>query len=126
MTSSSRSPARCRDHPGTSLEFIPGTAVRGFTEDRRDVKLLADMSREARAPINWNTVLLDYPGMPDIQDRQLDAVAEVAEMGGFVVPQIIPHNFRVGSTCWKATPASATRSATPSSTRWTIRRGSRR
>jgi len=84
-----------RDHPGTSLEFIPGTAVRGFTEDRRDVKLLADMSREGRAPINWNTVLLDYPGMPDIQDRQLDAVAEVAAMGGFVVPQIIPHNFRV-------------------------------
>jgi N-acyl-D-aspartate/D-glutamate deacylase len=85
----------CRDHPGTSREFIPGTAVRGFTEDRRDVKLLAEMSREGRAPVNWNTVLLDYPGMPDIQDRQLDAVAEVAAMGGFVVPQIIPHNFRV-------------------------------
>ena len=32
----------CRAFPGTSLEFIPGTAVQGFTEDRRDVKLLAD------------------------------------------------------------------------------------
>lgn len=85
----------CRRHPGTNLEFIPGTAVSGFTEDRRDVKLLADMSREAGRPVNWNSVLLDYPDMPDIQDRQLDATDEVAALGGFVVPQIIPHNFRV-------------------------------
>ena len=60
-----------------------------------DIRLLADMSREAGRPVNWNTVLLDYPGMPDIQDRQLDAVGAVAALGGFVVPQIIPHNFRI-------------------------------
>jgi N-acyl-D-aspartate/D-glutamate deacylase len=86
--------AACRDHVGTSLEFIPGTAVSGFPGGD-DIRLLADMSREAGRPVNWNTVLLDYPGIPDIQDRQLDAVDAARAMGGFVVPQIIPHNFRI-------------------------------
>ena len=41
-----------RDHPGTTLEFIP--AVGGF-EDKH-VELMADMSLAADRPLNWNVL----------------------------------------------------------------------
>jgi len=85
----------CRRHPGTSLEYIPASAAYGFDEQGRDVALMARMSRAARRHLNWNTVLLSYPGMPDIQDRQLASADEARDQGGLVVPMIIPHNFRV-------------------------------
>ena len=56
---------------------------------------MARMSHAARRHVNWNTVLLRYPGKPDIQDRQLASADEAREQGGVVVPMIIPHNFRV-------------------------------
>ena len=83
----------CRAHPGTSLEFIPAGAARGF--DREELSLMARMSLAANAPLNWNTVLLNYPAIPDIHERQLASFDAGASAGGCVVPMIVPHNFRV-------------------------------
>ncbi|HVM66477.1 MAG TPA: amidohydrolase family protein, partial [Acidimicrobiales bacterium] len=83
----------CRRHPGTSVEFIPASAARGF--DDADLALMAQMSVAARAPLNWNTVLLNYPAVPDIHERQLASFDAAAAVGGCVVPMIVPHNFRV-------------------------------
>ena len=56
---------------------------------------MSAMSRAADRQVNWNTVLLRYPGKPDIQDLQL-ASADVGDAhGATIVPMIIPHNFRV-------------------------------
>ncbi len=85
--------AVCRDHPGTSLEFIPASAARGFTEE--EMRLMGRMSAAGRRPLNWNTVLLNYPTIPDIHDRQLASADVAAAVGGCVVPMIVPHNFRV-------------------------------
>jgi N-acyl-D-aspartate/D-glutamate deacylase len=40
-------------------------------------------------------VLFKYPGIPDIQDRQLRSADVGVELGAAVVPMVIPHNFRV-------------------------------
>jgi N-acyl-D-aspartate/D-glutamate deacylase len=83
----------CSTHPGTSLEFIPATAARGFDGD--ELALMGRMSVAGRAPLNWNTVLLNYPAIPDIHARQLASFDVGASLGGCVVPMIVPHNFRV-------------------------------
>ncbi len=83
----------CSGHPGTSLEFIPASAARGFDDD--DLSLMASMSVAGRAPPNWNTVLLNYPAIPDVHERQLASFDVGASRGGCVVPMIVPHNFRV-------------------------------
>jgi N-acyl-D-aspartate/D-glutamate deacylase len=85
----------CRSYPGTSVEYIPASAAYGFDQQGRDVALMARMSRAARRHVNWNTVLLHYPGKPDIQDQQLASADQARDQGGLVVPMIIPHNFRV-------------------------------
>ncbi|HSS09918.1 MAG TPA: amidohydrolase family protein [Acidimicrobiales bacterium] len=85
--------AVCRDFPGTSVEFIPESSAYGFTED--EYQLLTAMSLAAQRPVNWNTVLLNYPAIPDIHERQLASADKAEAVGGFVVPMIIPHNFRV-------------------------------
>jgi N-acyl-D-aspartate/D-glutamate deacylase len=87
--------AACREHPGTSVEFIPASAGYGFDDADDDVRLMAEMSAAAERHLNWNTVLFKYPGMPDIQDRQLRSADVGAELGAAVVPMVIPHNFRV-------------------------------
>jgi hypothetical protein len=53
------------------------------------------MSAAGDRPLNWNTVLLNYPTIPDIHDRQLASADVGAALGGCVVPMIVPHNFRV-------------------------------
>jgi N-acyl-D-aspartate/D-glutamate deacylase len=83
----------CRGFPGTSVEFIPGSSGYGFTDD--DYRLITDMSVAARRQVNWNTVLLNYPAIPDIHERQLRSADRASARGGCVVPMIIPHNFRV-------------------------------
>jgi N-acyl-D-aspartate/D-glutamate deacylase len=85
--------AVCRDFPGTSVEFIPASAAYGFTP--QDYDLVTAMAKAAARPLNWNTVLLDYPGLPDIFERQLASADIGAAAGAVVVPMMIPHNFRV-------------------------------
>ena len=85
--------AVCRDFPGTSVEFIPASAAYGFIAE--DYELLTDMAAAAGRPLNWNTVLLDYPAIPDIHERQLASADVAAAAGAVVVPMMIPHNFRV-------------------------------
>ena len=83
----------CAGYDGTSLEFIPASAARGF--DESDLRLLGRMSAAGRRHLNWNTVLLNYAAIPDIHDRQLASADVGAALGGCVVPMAIPHNFRV-------------------------------
>jgi N-acyl-D-aspartate/D-glutamate deacylase len=83
----------CRDFPGTSVEFIPASAAYGFVAE--EYGLLTDMAAAAGRPLNWNTVLLDYPAIPDIHERQLASADVAAAVGEVVVPMMIPHNFRV-------------------------------
>ena len=83
----------CGSYPGTSLEFIPESSAYGFTPD--DLDLMAAMSVAAGRPLNWNSVLLNYPAIPDLRDRQLASADAGRAVGGCVVPMIIPHNFRV-------------------------------
>jgi N-acyl-D-aspartate/D-glutamate deacylase len=83
----------CRDFSGTSVEFIPESAAYGFADP--DYELLGAMSLAARRHVNWNTVLLHYPAIPDIHERQLESADRAEAAGGFVVPMMIPHNFRV-------------------------------
>jgi N-acyl-D-aspartate/D-glutamate deacylase len=85
--------AVCRDFPGTSVEFIPASAAYGFTSE--DYDLLTNMATAASRAVNWNTVLLDYPAIPDIHERQLASADVAAAAGAVVVPMMIPHNFRV-------------------------------
>ena len=53
------------------------------------------MSVASGRAVNWNTVLLDYPAIPDIHQRQLESADVAAAAGGVVVPMMIPHIFRV-------------------------------
>jgi N-acyl-D-aspartate/D-glutamate deacylase len=79
----------CSRHPGTSLEFIPGSFLVGFSDD--DVELMARMSATADRPLNWNTPLLNR-NAPDTFRRQLAATDRAAELGGRVVPLYMPQN----------------------------------
>jgi N-acyl-D-aspartate/D-glutamate deacylase len=83
----------CQDFSGTSVEFIPGSSAYGFTDD--DYQLLTAMSVAAGRHVNWNTVLMNYPAIPNIHERQLASADKAEAAGGFVVPMMIPHNFRV-------------------------------
>ena len=82
-------------YPGTSLEYIPESAAYGFDDEGRDLALMSAMSRVADRQVNWNTVVLRYPGKPDIQDLQLASADVGRAHGATIVPMIIPHNFRV-------------------------------
>lgn len=79
----------CGWHPGTSIEFIPGSFLRGFSDD--DIELMADMSAAANRHLNWNTPLVNKTA-PDLYPRQLMATDVAAERGGRVVPMFMPQN----------------------------------
>jgi N-acyl-D-aspartate/D-glutamate deacylase len=79
----------CSRHAGTSLEFIPGSFLVGFSDE--DVDLMARMSAAADRPLNWNTPLLNRAA-PDVWRRQLTAGDRAAEQGGRVVPLYMPQN----------------------------------
>ncbi len=81
--------AVCGRHPGTSIEFIPDSFIRGFSDD--DVELLADMSAAADRPLNWNTPLINRAS-PDLHERQLAATDRARERGGWLVPMFSPQN----------------------------------
>lgn len=84
--------AVCGRHPGTSIEFIPDSFIRGFSDE--DVELMADMSAAANRPLNWNTPLINAQA-PDLYRRQLRACDVAAQRGGRVVPTFMPQNLQL-------------------------------
>ncbi len=79
----------CGWHPGTSIEFIPDSFLRGFSDE--DIDLMADMSAAANRHLNWNTPLVNKTA-PDLYQRQLMASDVAAARGGRVVPMFMPQN----------------------------------
>ncbi len=79
------------EFPGTCLEVIPGSFMVGFTD--ADARLLAELSARADRHLNWNTLMFS-PSDPDLWRRQLAASEAARSRGGWVVPQMIPHNYR--------------------------------
>jgi len=79
----------CGNHGGTSIEFIPGTFLQGFSDD--EMNLMADMSAAANRHLNWNTPLINRAN-PDIFRRQLSASDIARDKGGRVVPLFMPQN----------------------------------
>jgi len=82
----------CGQYPGTSIEFIPDSFLRGFSDE--DVDLMADMSAAANRPLNWNTPLVNK-ALPDIYKSQLRASEVARERGGMVVPMFMPQNLQL-------------------------------
>jgi N-acyl-D-aspartate/D-glutamate deacylase len=82
----------CGNHPGTCIEFIPGSYLRGF--DEHDTALVAEMSRRADRHLNWNPVVISKAD-PDLHRRQLQLSAAARVRGGRVVPFALPANVRL-------------------------------
>jgi len=80
-----------RDHPGTTLEFIPTI---GPIPDVR-MELMADMSLAADRPLNWN--LLGSLASEDIWEQQLRASDVAAARGAHVVALALPDMMRMRS-----------------------------
>jgi N-acyl-D-aspartate/D-glutamate deacylase len=78
-----------RDHPGTTLEFIP--AVGEIPAERMD--LMADMSLGANRPLNWN--LLGSLSPVEIYEQQLTACDVAARRGAHVVALALPDLMRL-------------------------------
>jgi N-acyl-D-aspartate/D-glutamate deacylase len=85
-----------RDHPGTTLEFIP--TVGPFSDEH--VALMAAMSASADRPLNWNVLVVGAGN--DTYRTQLEASDRAAEQGGRVLALTVPAvmqlhlNFRSG------------------------------
>jgi len=73
------------EHEGTTLEFIP--AVGGFEE--KHLVLMADMSRAANRPLNWN-VLVPNAARADHVWKMLAASDYAADHGGRVLALTVP------------------------------------
>lgn len=84
--------AAVRDHPGTSLEFIP--TVGPIPEDR--MELMAAMSLAADRPLNWN--LLGSLASEEIWEQQLSASDLAASRGAHVIALALPDMMRMRST----------------------------
>ncbi|MFL6239821.1 MAG: amidohydrolase family protein [Actinomycetes bacterium] len=76
-------------YAGTCLEFIPGSYLRGFSDD--DVRLLAGMSATANRHLNWNVVLVNKED-PDLHRRQLAVSDRARAAGGRIVPLAMAQN----------------------------------
>ncbi len=74
-----------RDHPGTSLELIPG--VGEFSDEQ--VQLMVDMSLAGERTLNWN-VLAPNSLSPDFSDTQMGYSSIAAEQGAGVVALTVP------------------------------------
>jgi N-acyl-D-aspartate/D-glutamate deacylase len=70
----------CRDHPGTSLEFLPGPAA--FTDEIR--ALMTDLSLAANRPLNWNVLSADAADAEGVAGR-LAASDYARERGAEVI-----------------------------------------
>jgi N-acyl-D-aspartate/D-glutamate deacylase len=78
-----------RDHPGTSLEFIP--TVGPIAAER--MELMADMSLAADRALNWN--LLGSLASTEIYEQQLEASEVARRKGAHVVALTLPDILRM-------------------------------
>ncbi len=78
---------RRRSHDGTSLELITQGCIGRFSDD--EVELLAQMSRVAGRPLNWN-VLSPTSDEPDKVEHQLRPSRRAREIGGRVLALTMP------------------------------------
>ncbi|HEX7094454.1 MAG TPA: amidohydrolase family protein [Acidimicrobiales bacterium] len=76
----------CRDHPGTSLEFLPSRVDRF---DDGELDLLSTMSRSAQRPLNWNVVRIS-PANPREAEEAIAAARHAREHGARVVVLNMP------------------------------------
>jgi N-acyl-D-aspartate/D-glutamate deacylase len=81
-----------RDHPGTTLEFIP--SIGPIPEEGMEV--MAAMSLAADRPLNWN--LLGSLASEEIYEQQLRASDLAADRGGHVVALTLPDMMRMRSS----------------------------
>ena len=88
------------EHEGTTLEGIFTGGDNGFGDEEAD--LLAQVSRVANRPLNWNLLVVDAKD-PDRRWRQLNASRRAREVGGRVValtmPTIVPMNMSFRNYC---------------------------
>ena len=73
----------CRDHEGTSLEFLPGVGY--FSEEIK--QLMSDLSTAAQRPLNWNVLAA---GEADLMENQLSATDVARANGGEVLALTVP------------------------------------
>ena len=77
------------EYPGTTLEFLPG--IGPFTAETKE--LMAEMSRVANRPLNWN--VLPVQGQPmEAIEHQLHAGDVARDHGGRVVALTLPDTLR--------------------------------
>ena len=76
----------CREHPGTSLEFLPH-AGRAFPH--AVVDLMAAMSVAAQRPLNWNIIQVRADNLEEVHQK-LDASDVARRRGGKVIGLLMP------------------------------------
>jgi N-acyl-D-aspartate/D-glutamate deacylase len=74
-------------YEGTTLEFITDGCLNGFQQN--EIDLMAEMSRRAGRPLNWNVFTVDSRE-PERYEQQLSASRTAAERGGRVVALTMP------------------------------------
>jgi N-acyl-D-aspartate/D-glutamate deacylase len=79
-----------RDHPGTVLEFLPGTGE--FSEEQ--MQLMTDLSLAAQRSLNWN-VLAPNGSNPEMAESQLSATDYARERGAEVLALTVPQPMTV-------------------------------
>ncbi len=77
--------AAVRDHPGTTLEFLP--TVGNFEDEHKD--LMAAMSLAANRPLNWNVLGVSSVNLT-MTESQLSASDYARERGGIVIALTLP------------------------------------
>jgi N-acyl-D-aspartate/D-glutamate deacylase len=77
-------------HPGTSLEFLPGTGA--FSDEQK--QLMTDLSLAAQRPLNWN-VLAPTAGNIELTENQLSATDYARKRGAEVLALTVPQPMTV-------------------------------
>jgi N-acyl-D-aspartate/D-glutamate deacylase len=80
----------CRDHPGTTVEFLPGLGA--FSDEQK--QLMTDVSLAANRPVNWN-VLAPSSANPGLVEEQLAASDYARERGAEVLALTVPQPMTV-------------------------------
>ena len=73
----------CREHEGTSLEFLPGVGY--FSNEVK--QLMSDLSTAAQRPLNWNVL---GAGEAGLMENQLSATDLARANGGEVLALTVP------------------------------------